>query len=121
MPVRRRTCGCGRSRAARAARLALGQYTGVYSIWKFAKNRRAAERFLADLCIDSREAIVASGLFNVPELPRRVPRRPIIYKAAAADPHPPKGKYSILTTVALEAHPQRGLPGPPRTPLSPRS
>ena len=34
-------------------RLALGQYTGVYSIWKFAKNREAAEKFVADLCVDS--------------------------------------------------------------------
>ena len=32
-------------------RLGLGQYTAVYSVWKFAKNREAAERFVADVCL----------------------------------------------------------------------
>ena len=92
------------------ARLALGQYTSVYSIWKFAKSPDIARRFLADLCVDARQATVASGLFSFPSFPGAY-RRPISTRLAAADPHEPKGKYSILTTVALEHTRNAGYPG----------
>ena len=90
-------------------RLALGQYTNVYSIWKFAQSPEIAERFVADLCIDARQATVASTLL-LPELSGFLPRRRV-YKVAAADSHQPKGKYSILTTVALEHTRNAGYPG----------
>jgi hypothetical protein len=82
----------------------------VYSIWKFAKRPDIAQRFLADLCIDTRQATVASGLFSYPSFPGGVPAAEL-YKAAAADPHLPRGKYSILTTVALEHTRNHGYPG----------
>jgi multiple sugar transport system substrate-binding protein len=91
-------------------RHALGQYTSVYSIWKFAKSPDIAERFLADLCIDARQATAASSLFSYPGFPGAVPKAEL-YRAAAADPHPPRGKYSILTTVALEHTRNAGYPG----------
>ncbi len=80
-------------------RLGLGQYTSVHSIWNFAKNRDAAERFLADLCIASDAATVESRLFNFPSFPGAVPAQ-TISETAAADEHPPRGKYTILATVA---------------------
>jgi len=92
------------------ARLALGQYTSVYSIWKFAKSPDIAQQFLADLCIDARQATVASGLFSFPSFPGAF-RPADLYKVAAADPHEPKGKYSILTTVAREHTRNAGYPG----------
>jgi hypothetical protein len=91
-------------------RLALGQYTNVYSIWKFAKSPEIAERFVADLCIDARRATVASGLFSYPSFPGAF-RAAELYKVAAADSHQPRGKYSILTTVALEHTRNAGYPG----------
>jgi multiple sugar transport system substrate-binding protein len=91
-------------------RLALGQYTNVYSIWKFAKSPEIAKRFVADLCIDARQATVASGLFSYPSFPGSF-RSAELYKVAAADSHQPKGKYSILTTVALEHTRNAGYPG----------
>jgi multiple sugar transport system substrate-binding protein len=91
-------------------RHALGQYTSVYSIWKFARSPELAQRFLADLCIDARQATVASGLFSYPSFPGAFPRAEL-NKVAAADPHPPKGKYSILTTVAREHTRNAGYPG----------
>ena len=91
-------------------RLALGQYTSVYSIWKFTKSSEAAQRFLADLCIDARQATTASRLFSYPSFPGAFPAADL-YKAAAADAHQPKGKYSILTTVALEHTRNAGYPG----------
>jgi multiple sugar transport system substrate-binding protein len=91
-------------------RLAIGQYTSVYSVWNFAKSPDVAQRFLADLCIAGREATVASRLFSFPGFPGAFPPADL-HKAAAADPNPPKGKYSILTTVALEHTRNAGYPG----------
>jgi multiple sugar transport system substrate-binding protein len=91
-------------------RLGLGQYTSVYSIWKFAKNRNAAEKFLADLCLASSEAVAASTFFNYPTFPGACPAKRI-YAAAAADQRAPRGKYSILATVASEYTRNLGYPG----------
>jgi multiple sugar transport system substrate-binding protein len=91
-------------------RLGLGQYTSVYSIWKFAKNRNAAEKFLADLCLASSEAVAASTFFNYPTFPGACPAKQI-YAAAAADRRAPRGKYSILATVASEYTRNLGYPG----------
>ena len=65
-------------------RLSLGQYTSVYSIWRFAKNQDAAEKFIADLCINYQPATLASKLFNFPSFPGAVPLKKL-YETAAAD------------------------------------
>jgi multiple sugar transport system substrate-binding protein len=91
-------------------RIAIGQYTGVYAIWKFAKNREAAERFIADLCIASSDAVAASGMFNFPTFPGAAPWNEI-YAAAAKDPRRPQGKYSVLTTIAAQYTRNAGHPG----------
>ena len=91
-------------------RLGLPQYTSVYSIWKFAKNIGAAEKFIVDLCTESEQAVLASKLFNFPSFPSAFPVRKI-YKSAAADTHPPRGKYTILTTVANTYTTNVGYPG----------
>ncbi len=98
------------SPAGPKGRVALGQYTNVYSIWKFSKSPDAAQRFLADLCIDARQATLASGLFSYPSFPGAFGAADL-YKLAAADTHEPQGKYSILTTVALEHTRNAGYPG----------
>ncbi len=91
-------------------RLALGQATGVYSIWKFAKNKDAAEKFIADLCTNYEQATIASKLFNFPSFPGAFPVKEL-YKMAAADTHPPHGKYTILTTIASKYTRNIGYPG----------
>jgi multiple sugar transport system substrate-binding protein len=91
-------------------RHAVGQYTGVYAIWKFARNREAAERFVADLCIASSDAVGASGWFNFPTFPGAAPWSEL-YAAAAKDTRRPKGKYSILTTIAAKYTRNAGYPG----------
>jgi len=93
-----------------SGRLGLPQYTSVYSIWKSSKNIGPAQRFLADLCIDSGQAVLASKLFGFPSFAGAVPLKKL-YKAAAADVHPPRGKYTILTTVANEFTHNVGYPG----------
>lgn len=91
-------------------RQALPQYTSVYAIWRFARSPAAAERFLADLCIAGEQATLASKLFSFPSFPGAFPRKRL-YAAAAADTHPPRGKYTVLATVAAEHTRNVGYPG----------
>jgi multiple sugar transport system substrate-binding protein len=91
-------------------RLALPQATSVYSIWKFAKNREAAEKFLADFCVAAEQATLASKLYSFPSFPGAFPPERL-RKAAAADVHPPRGKYSILATSAVRDTCNAGYPG----------
>lgn len=91
-------------------RLGLAQSTGVYSIWNFARNRETAEKFIADLCINYREATIASELFGFPSFPGAFPAAEL-YKTTAADTHRPRGKYSILTTIASRYTHNIGYPG----------
>jgi multiple sugar transport system substrate-binding protein len=93
-----------------AGRFGLVQYTSVCSIWKFSRNVDLAERFVADLCTSSAQATPASNLFNFPSFPGAYPVKQI-YKAAAADMNRPRGKYSILTTVAAKYTRNVGYPG----------
>jgi multiple sugar transport system substrate-binding protein len=83
---------------------------GCYSIWKFAKNKENAEKFLADLCIHGKDATLASQLYNFPSFPGAFPFKDI-RKAAAADTHKPLGKYTILTRIAERYTHNIGYPG----------
>ncbi|MFL5953247.1 MAG: ABC transporter substrate-binding protein [Gaiellaceae bacterium] len=91
-------------------RLGLEHVMGCYSIWKFAQNKENAEKFLSDLCIHGKDATVASQLYNFPSFPGAFPFKDI-RKAAAADTHKPKGKYTILTTIAERYTHNIGYPG----------
>jgi multiple sugar transport system substrate-binding protein len=91
-------------------RFGLEHVMGVYSIWKFAQNKDAAAKFVADLCINYKQATLASQLYNFPSFPGAFPTKQI-YKTAAADPHPPRGKYTILTTIANKYTHNIGYPG----------
>lgn len=92
------------------ARFGVGQHTSVYSIWRFARNREAAEAFLAALAPAAPAATAASSFFNFPSFPGAYPVEQI-YKAAATNPRAPKGKYSVLTTVASQFTRNAGYPG----------
>ena len=91
-------------------RLGLEHVMGAYSIWKFAQNKENAERFLADLCINYKQATDASKLYNFPSFPGAYPFKQI-RKAAAADTHKPHGKYTVLTTIAEKYTHNIGFPG----------
>ena len=91
-------------------RMGLEHVMGCYSIWKFAQNKENAQQFLVDLCVAGKEATMASQLYNFPSFPNVFPYKQI-RKAAAADTHPPKGKYTILTTIAEKYTKNPGFPG----------
>ncbi len=91
-------------------RLGLEHVMSCYSIWNFAQNKDNAQQFLADLCIAGKDATNASQLYNFPGFPGAYPFAQI-RKAAAADTHPPHGKYTILTTIAEKYTHNIGYPG----------
>jgi multiple sugar transport system substrate-binding protein len=53
---------------------------------------------------------MASKLYNFPGFPGAMSFKRI-HKVAAADPHKPRGKYSILTTIAEKYTHNVGYPG----------
>ena len=91
-------------------RLGLEHLMGCWSIWKFAQNKANAQKFLADLCIAGKDATIQSQLYNFPTFDKTFPF-PAIRKFAAADSHKPKGKYTILTTIAEKYTHNIGYPG----------
>ena len=96
--------------AGPGGRLGLEHVMGCYNIWKFSQNKENAEKFLADLCINYKQATIASELYNFPSFPGAFPFDQI-RKVAAADPHKPAGKYTILTTIDERYTHNIGYPG----------
>jgi multiple sugar transport system substrate-binding protein len=93
-------------------RLGLEHVMGVYVIWKFSKNKKAAKRFLVDMQLRYGPHFVNSGFYNFPAWPRGVKGGfKAIRKATAADKHKPLGKYTILTTIAEKYTTNVGHPG----------
>ena len=91
-------------------RLGLEHVMGAYSIWKFAQNKENAQQFLVDLCVNYKQATDASKLYNFPSFPGAYPFK-AIRKTAAADTHKPRGKYTVLTTIAEKYTHNIGYPG----------
>jgi multiple sugar transport system substrate-binding protein len=91
-------------------RLGLEHLMGCWSIWKFAQNKENAQKFLADLLLAGKQATIQSQLYNFPTFTNTFPF-PQIRKVAAADTHPPKGKYTVLTTIAERYTHNIGYPG----------
>jgi multiple sugar transport system substrate-binding protein len=91
-------------------RLGLEHLMGVWSIWKFAQNKENAHQFLVDLLLQGKQATINSQLYNFPTFDKLMPFDEI-NKVAAADTHPPKGKYTILTTIAKKYTHNIGYPG----------
>ncbi|HEY3542273.1 MAG TPA: ABC transporter substrate-binding protein [Gaiellaceae bacterium] len=91
-------------------RFGLEHVMGCYNIWKFAQNKDAASQFLIDLCVNYKDATNASKLYNFPSFPGAYPFKQI-RKTAAADTHKPRGKYTVLTTIAEKFTHNIGFPG----------
>jgi multiple sugar transport system substrate-binding protein len=91
-------------------RLGLEHLMGCWNIWKFAQNKANAQKFLVDLLLAGKQATLQSQLYNFPTFTNTFPFKQI-RKTAAADPNPPKGKYTILTTIAEKYTHNIGYPG----------
>ena len=85
---------------------------GVFFIWKFAQNTEAAKKYIIDQQLAYRDHFVNSGFYNFPAWTNAVKGGfKTMNKLAAADTHKPRGKYTILTTIAQKYTTNVGYPG----------
>jgi len=85
---------------------------GVYVIWKFAKNKEAARKYLVDQQLGYEEHFLRSKFYNFPPWTGAIKGGfKGMNKLAAADPHKPKGKYTVLMTIAQKYTTNPGHPG----------
>jgi multiple sugar transport system substrate-binding protein len=89
-------------------RLGLEHVMGVYVIWKFAKNKAGAQKYLADMAINYQQHFTNSKYYNFPSFPGAVKN---IQRQLAADTHKPRGKYTILGKIAQRYTHNVGYPG----------
>jgi len=85
---------------------------GVFVIWKFAKNKAAARKYLIDQQLGYREHFIRSGFYNFPAWTGAVKGGfKEIRRLSAQDTHKPRGKYTVLTTIAEKYTTNPGHPG----------
>ena len=90
-------------------RLGLEHVMGAYVIWKFARNKAAAKKFLVDLETKYIGAFENSKFYNFPSWPASVPN---IERRVARDPVArPPGKYRVLAEIAEKYTLNPGWPG----------
>jgi multiple sugar transport system substrate-binding protein len=90
-------------------RLGLEHVMGAYVIWKFARNKQAAQKFLVDLETKYIGAFENSRFYNFPSWPAAVPN---IERRVERDPVArPRGKYKVLATIADKYTLNPGWPG----------
>jgi multiple sugar transport system substrate-binding protein len=90
-------------------RLGLEHVMGAYVIWKFARNKAAAKKFLVDLETKYIGAFENSKFYNFPSWPGSVPN---IERRVARDPVArPPGKYRVLAEIAEKYTLNPGWPG----------
>jgi multiple sugar transport system substrate-binding protein len=86
--------------------LGLEHVMGVYTIWKFADQKRLAKKFLHDMTVPNYVGhFLNSKFYNFPAWPKAVPN---IRKRLASDP---SGKYTVLDRISRTATVNVGYPG----------
>jgi multiple sugar transport system substrate-binding protein len=85
---------------------------GVFFVWKFAQNQDAAKKYIVDQQLAYKDHFTNSGFYNFPAWTNAVPGGfRAMNRMAAADSHKPRGKYTILTTIARRYTTNVGYPG----------
>jgi multiple sugar transport system substrate-binding protein len=85
---------------------------GIYVIWKFAQNKENAKRFLVDTQLGYRSHFAQSKFYNFPAWTGAIKGGfKTIRGMAAQDAHKPRGKYTILTSIAEKYTANVGYPG----------
>jgi multiple sugar transport system substrate-binding protein len=95
-----------------ARRLGNEHVMGVFFIWKFTQNKEAAKKYLIDQQLAYRDHFIQSKFYNFPAWTNAIKGGfKTIHKLAAADTHKPRGKYTVLTTIAEKYTTNVGYPG----------
>jgi multiple sugar transport system substrate-binding protein len=89
-------------------RLGLEHVMGTYVIWKFARNKQAATKFLIDLEVKYTGAFENSRFYNFPSFPNSVKNIPVRLRR---DQNQPNGKYVVLDEINRKYTKNVGYPG----------
>lgn len=89
-------------------RIGLEHVMGCYVIWKFAKNKKLAKKFLVDFETKYIGAFENSKFYNFPSWPASVSN---INRRLERDPAKPLGKYKVLGQIAEKYTNNPGYPG----------
>jgi multiple sugar transport system substrate-binding protein len=89
-------------------RLGLEHVMGCYVIWRFARNKQAARKFLVDLEVKYTGAFENSRFYNFPSWPNSVRNIPVRLRR---DTNPPRGKYVVLDRINRNYTYNVGYPG----------
>jgi multiple sugar transport system substrate-binding protein len=93
-------------------RLGLEHVMGIFVVWRFAQNRSAAVKFIADIQKNYAPHFRESEFYNFPAFPNAVRGGfRAMRRQAARDQHRPLGKYTVLTTIAQRYTTNVGHPG----------
>ena len=85
---------------------------GIYFIWKFAKNKDAAKKYLVDQQLAYRQHFVQSKFYNFPCWTNSIKGGfKTIRKLCNQDRHKPLGQYNILNSIAQKNTTNVGYPG----------
>ncbi|MGH9040004.1 MAG: ABC transporter substrate-binding protein [Acidimicrobiia bacterium] len=85
-----------------------GTLTGIYVVWEFAQNQELARRFLVDLALAYRDAVLKSELYNLPAFPGAVDD--LAQLTSSDTVAQPADKYALLAG-ASDWSAQIGHPG----------
>jgi multiple sugar transport system substrate-binding protein len=95
-----------------AMRMGNEHVMGTYLIWKFAKNKEAAQKYAVDQMLNYRDHFIRSKYYNFPPWTGSIKGGfKEIRRIASQDPHKPRGKYAVLTTIAEKYTTNPGYPG----------
>ena len=89
-------------------RLGLEHVMGCYVIWKFARNKPMARKFLVDLEVQYTGAFENSRFYNFPSWPNSVKNIPVRLRR---DTNQPRGKYVVLDRINRRHTFNVGYPG----------
>jgi multiple sugar transport system substrate-binding protein len=85
---------------------------GVFFVWRFGQNKEAAKKYIIDQQLAYQQHFVQSKFYNFPAWTNAVKGGfRTMNRMAAADTHKPRGKYTILTTIARRYTTNVGYPG----------
>ncbi len=92
-------------------RMGLEHVMGVYVIWKFARNKRAAKKFLVDIGTKYTGHFLNSYFYNFPAFPGSVKNIPARLRRNTSYPNEVPGRYPILDQISRKWTTNVGHPG----------
>jgi multiple sugar transport system substrate-binding protein len=94
-----------------APRRGLEHVMGVYVIWKFAQNKKAAKKFLVDIGTKYTGHFLNSYFYNFPAFPRSVSNIKVRLAKQTDYPNELRGRYRILDQISRNYTFNVGFPG----------